>query len=406
MQAKGIGRWAAIAPLLAAALGPADAAAADVHGLTAAYNASGQALFRELATKPGNIVLSPYSIGSAMAMARAGARGETETQMTKVLRHTLGLEATDAANAALLKILNGYGTSTDTPAKLSAANALMLAERGDLISQGYRALVRDKYAAAIHEGSTLEDINGWVKERTEGKIDRILDKLPDDAAAVLLNAVYLKAAWATPFNRGATREEDFKLTAKETVRVPTMHQQTMLRVVERAGYRAARLNYAARSLNMIVVLPNEVEGLEAVARTLDPGELKALSTALGASRPDLVALALPRFKTAYAASLAGPFKKAGMTLAFDDKADFGGMTGKTGPGVKIGSILHRATIEVVEEGTEAAAATAVIMESRASPDKEQPKVIPFAVDRPFLFYIVDDASGAVLFQGRIADPRG
>ena len=201
MRAKGIGLWVVLAPLLAAGLDPADAVGADVRALTAAYNASGQALFQELATKPGNIVLSPYSIGSAMAMARAGARGQTERQMTTVLKHTLALEATDAANAALLTILDGYGKSADERATLQAANALMLAKHGRLISQGYRALVRDKYAAAIHEGAKLEDINGWVKERTEGKIDRILDELPDDAAAVLLNAVYLKAAWASAFSK-------------------------------------------------------------------------------------------------------------------------------------------------------------------------------------------------------------
>jgi serpin B len=406
MQMRGIGRWAAIAAFLAAGLYPAAAGAEDVRALTAAYNASGQALFQELAAKPGNIVLSPYSIGSAMAMARAGARGDTERQMTTALKHTLALGATDAANAALLAILDGYAKSTDTPATLRTANALMLTKHGHLIAPGYRALVNDKYAAAIHAGATLEDINGWVKERTEGRIDRILDKLPDDDAAVLLNAVYLKAQWALRFNTRATRDEDFKLSAKETVRVPTMHRRAMLSVAERPGYRAIRLDYAALALGMIVVVPDEVDGLEGVSGTLDAGALRTLWTALGADDSRRwVALQLPRFKTAYSTSLAKAFHKAGMTLAFSDKADFGGMTGKgrDEPGVKIGDILHRATIEVAEWGSEAAAATAV---STRRHNRRRPEPIPFVVDHPFLFFIVDDASGVILFQGRIADPRG
>jgi serpin B len=379
----------------------------NVPALTAAYNASAQALYAELAREPGNIVLSPYSIGSAMAMARTGARGETETQMTAVLKHTLAREATDAANAALLKMLNRYDGSAAAPAKLSAANALMLAKGGNLIAPGYRTLVQEKYAAGVHEGATLETVNGWVKQRTDGRIDSILDELPEDAAAVLLNAVYLKATWAQRFTAKATAKSDFKLSPTQTVPVPTMHGQAMYHLAERAGYRAIRLDYTARGLGMIVVLPNDVDGVDAVARTVDAGEIKALRTALGEGQPKLVALALPRFKAAYKASLAKLFQQAGMTLAFDDKADFAGMTGKGAPGVKIGAILHRATVEVGEEGTEAAAATAVVIMERSAPAAKgrAPVPIPFVVDRPFLFYIVDDASGAILFQGRIADPR-
>jgi serpin B len=284
----------------------------------------------------------------------------------------------------------------------------MLAKRADLISREYRALVRDKYAAAVFEGAGLDEINGWVKERTEGKIDRILDSLAPGAAAVLLNAVYLKAAWASAFAKGATHDSDFKLASGAKVRVPTMHQQAPFPVVERAGYRAIRLDYTVRALGMIVVLPDEVDGADAVTRQLGTGEIAGLAAALKGAPHHPVAVALPRFKTAFRAGFVEPFKRAGMTLAFDESADFGGMTGKVADkeGVKIGEIQHRATLEVVEQGTEAAAATAVVMlPARASPLKEPPKATPFVVDRPFLFYIVDDASGAILFQGRIVDPR-
>src|SRR5262249_53997907 len=141
------------------------------------------------------------------------------------------------------------------------------------------------------------------------KIDRILDKLPQDAAAVLLNAVYLKAEWALPFNTRATREDDFKLSAKETARVPTMHRRARLSIAERPGYRAVRLDYAAHTRGMIGVLPNEVDGLEGVSRTLDAGELRTLWTALGADESRRwVALQLPRFKAATNTSLAKAFQ--------------------------------------------------------------------------------------------------
>jgi serpin B len=421
----------------------------DVRALTKAYNASGQALFEVLARTPGNIVISPYSIGAAMAMARAGARGETERQMAKVLKHALPPEATDAANAALLASLNAYdrsaqpgfcpqdaqwtGTRCEAPlssdrrcppsmlpedqvcvghpvgpsARLISANALMLARRGGLISAEFKALVGDKYAAGVFEGAGLEEVNAWVREKTQGKIERILDRLDPDAAAVLLNAVYLKAAWASPFSKGATREDDFNLTARQKVRVPMMRQQAPFPVVERAGFRAIRLAYIEPSLAMVVVLPNEVEGLAAVSERLDAGEVANLASTLRKGPHSLVALALPRFKAAYNAGLVKPFQTAGMTLAFGDSADFSGMTGRTSgrDGVKIGDIEHRAVIEVAEPGTEAAAATAVVMVPARSAPREPPRAVPFVVDRPFLFYVVDDASGAILFQGRIADPR-
>lgn len=241
--------------------------------------------------------------------------------------------------------------------------------------------------------------------QTEGKIDRIIDKLDPDAAAVLLNAVYFKAAWASTFAKSATREEDFKLSAVEKVRVPMMRQEASFRLAQGAGYRAIRLDYAQRALAMIIVLPDEAEGLDAVTRQLEPAEQRKLTASLKSGPERLLALALPRFQAAFETDLAEAFKKAGMTLAFTDQADFSGMTGRRAgdEGVKIGDIRHRAIIEVAEAGTEAAAATAVTMLPLKAMPPKRPTPIPFVVDHPFLFYIVDDTSGAVLFQGRIVN---
>lgn len=452
MQPIALARRTLLALLLTTLALPARAGDQDqsVRTLTAAYNASGQALFRALADKPGNLVLSPYSIGTAMAMARSGARAETEREMAAALHHHQSREEIDSANAALIAILNGYdktlrpdycpqgahwtGKRCEGPvsangkcgfamrrdgqlcvgepvlpsAKLLTANALMLAQHGDRISSQYRTTVRDKYAGEIHERADVDTVNAWVERKTEGKIDRILDWLDPETAAVLVNAVYFKAAWRAPFEKSETRDDDFNLSAAQKVRVPMMRQEGGYAVVERPHYRAIRLDYAPSGLAMIVALPNKVDGLETVARELDARGLEDLRAALKHDVGKLVSLALPRFRTAHRTDqLVETFHNAGMRLAFTDHADFSGMTGRPAPegGVKIGQIEHRAVIEVVEEGTEAAAATAVVVVPVSAIRREPPKPIPFVVDRPFFFYVVDDTSGAVLFQGRIVDPR-
>jgi serpin B len=434
-----------VAAAVFAAAGPQVAQAADVAALTRAYNASGQALFRDFAAAPGNIVFSPYSIGTAMAMALAGARGETEHEMATVLHHSLGRMQINDANPSVIATLNGYDKSATpatcppatrlvgerceaqplasggcpfpsnrsgevclaTPrfvpsAKLLVANALMLAGGG--VAKDYAALLKDRYAAEVFEGASLDTINGWVKQRTEGKIEKILDK-PSDV--VLVNAVYFKSRWAVVFDKKLTKPEFFSLTRSRQEMVPTMLQRATHAVVSREGYRAIRLPYAVRSLAMVVVLPNEVDGLADVARRIDRDEVAQLLATLQKEPPRLVNLMLPRFKTEYAADLKDVFKKAGMMLAFDPgRSDFSGLTGRSPQQAPtaIDQIAHRAVIEVSEESTEAAAATAVgVMITSAAPKPVEP--LQFRVDRPFLYYLVDDRTGAVLFQGRVVDPR-
>ena len=225
---------------------------------------------------------------------------------------------------------------------------------------------------------------------------------------MLLNAVYLKAAWASPFSKGATREEDFHLSGKERVRVPMMHKQQPFALCERPGYRALRLDYVVRSLGMVIVLPDEVEGLGAVAKDLDAAKLARLMAGLTSGRRSEVALALPRFKAQLTVGLVPVFRSSRHDAGVRpqgrrSRRHAGERFGRTP--LSIDDIQHRAVIEVTEAGTEAAAATAVSIVSRAAPPKEPPSAVPFVVDRPFLFFVVDDASGAILFQGRIADPR-
>ncbi len=319
----------------------------DVPALTRAYNGSGQALFKEFAARPGNIVFSPYSIGTAMAMALAGARGETEREMIAVLQHSLASGLVDDANARAIAVLNGYdrGDKPTCPAtmqlagercegkptaknlcpftaslngdicvasprfpasaKLLVANALMIA--GGHVAKDYSALLKDSYAAEVFQGASLDTVNGWVSKRTEGKIERILEKMSD---VVLVNAVYFKSRWALAFDKKLTGPEFFSLTRSRQELVPTMVQRTNHVVVSREGYRAIRLPYAVRSLAMVIALPNEVDGLGDVARRLDHDELAQMLAALRKELPRPVVLTLPRFKTEYEANLKGRVPEA------------------------------------------------------------------------------------------------
>ena len=246
---------------------PTLASEGSVIELSEAYNSSGQELFSRLAAAPGdprNIVFSPYSIGTAMALALSGARGETEAEMIRVLRHSLSRTEVDSANGKALAILNQYGRSgslfsKSSPTKLAVANAVMLAQRGDLISRDYLATAKADYAAEIFRNADIAAVNNWVSRKTEGKIDKILDKLDPDAAAVLLNAVYFKAPWRDPFDSKFTRAASFAISPSQNVQVQMMHRDGLYSIVTEPGFAAIRIPYTEAQLSMVIVLPDRIE---------------------------------------------------------------------------------------------------------------------------------------------------
>jgi serpin B len=385
-------------------------------------------------------------------MLISGARGDTASEMMRAMSMRMAADAIDAANAEMISILNSYDQSASPPvcpprtnvnggncearpggelmnqcqagfrlvgnrcvapaaaqasARLLVANALMLLKQGDLVSADYVAALQTKYAADVFKNARLGDINGWVANKTEGKIDRMLDQIDPASVAILLNAIYFKARWASVFDPALTKNEAFNLTRSQQADVALMNQTGSFSLVSRGGYRALRLSYQAPELGLVIVLPDDIEGVGAVARRLGANELAELFAALRdgqAKKP--VALVLPRFKAEFRADLRAPLRQAGIQKAFDpNDADFSGMmAGPAAPGrVHIDQIVHRAVIEVAEESTEAAAATAVGTRSAAIARPIAP--VSFRVDHPFLFYLIDDTSGAILFQGRVADPR-
>jgi serpin B len=387
------------------------------------YNTLGQAVFRTLSAphvvrrlwrerteSAGNVVISPLSIGVTLAMGFAAAAGETAEEMARALGF-------DAPRPDLFKatadLLRHYANASRS--RLRLANALVLTQHGDAVVKSFRDLLADSFAAEIFEGD-LARVNQWVAQKTEGKIEGVLNGLPQDDVAVLVNAIYFKAPWAKTFDPTLTYDGRFFLSEKsrssviedEAIDVKMMHAVRDFVIVQGAGYRAARLPYKPPSLGMIIVLPDTtdgldyIEGLDAVLNVFDAAELARLRAEFQREPLKKLTLELPRFRVRSEASLKPALQRAGMARAFDwTRADFSGMTERPPSEfpVALSDVVHCVLIEVSEEGTEAKGATLNMALASAAPPP------PFRVDRPFLFFIVDDATDAVLFQGRIVDPR-
>jgi serine protease inhibitor len=357
-------------------------------------------LYAKLRTEEGNLFLSPYSISTALAMTYAGARGETERQMAEVLHFTLGQERQHPAFAALESSVRA---ASDGPGcTLHVANALW-GQQGYGFRDEFLALNRIHYGAGFREvdfagapEQARQTINAWVEDQTEKMIRDLLRKGDLDAADVLVltDAIYFKGDWASRFDRRHTQDAPFRVSEREQVTVPMMNSSGQFGFVATDGLDLLELPYAGNRLSMVVLLPKEVGGLAALEQSLSTGDLERW---LGGLRAEPVRVRLPRFKLDSRFDLARTLEAMGMIDAFSGrKADFSGMTGRRD--LFIGMVIHQAAVEVNEEGTEAAAATAVKMKRTSVP-------AAFVADHPFLFLIRDKQSGSILFMGRMLNPK-
>jgi serpin B len=375
----------------------------DQAAVTAGNNAFAVDLYRHLRAGSGNLFFSPESISTAFAMAYAGARGTTASEMAATLHFTLPPEKLHPAMGALLAGFNaehqGY--------QLRVADALW-AEKDFTFLNDYLKLTASDYGAGFNrvdfKGAPEQvraTINEWVEQKTE---DKIKDLLPHGSVTpttrlVLTNAIYFKGDWQTQFAMAATQNEDFHLASGGTVKAPLMHQTARLNYFNGSSFQAAEIPYKSGELSMIVLLPNDDAGLPALEQSLTAAQVQQwLSQLRGGAK---LILTLPKFKMTQQFELGGTLSAMGMAQAFQKgAADFSGMTGTRD--FWISAAVHKAFIDVNEEGTEAAAATGIVMRSMAM-QHEQPPIV-FRADHPFVFLIRYNRSGAILFMGRVEDP--
>jgi serpin B len=266
------------------------------------------------------------------------------------------------------------------------------------VSGEYKSILKKFYQAEFFRGG-LNDINGWVKKKTEGKIEKILEELDTNSVCVILNAIYFKGSWQSQFKKSNTHDAPFTVSADRQVTVPLMGQKGEFKLLAENDFQAVSIPYKGNGLSMVIMLPNAADGLVALEKQLTSKNLTGWLSKLDHQPVRKVDLYLPKYKLETAYDLIAPFKKMGIKDAFtNDVADFGGMGARVGD-IHISQIKHKAFVEVNEEGTEAAAATAVEMATKSIVYNPV-----FRADHPFLFIIRDNQTGAILFMGRIVKP--
>lgn len=390
--------------------------ATDVKSIVEGNNKFALQLYAKLRTKKGNLFFSPYSISTALAMTYAGARGETETQMAQVLGFSMITSETIDTETAWdrMQVHSAFGTiindlntrSQKGKYQLNIANALWGQKGYEFLPQ-FLQIIKVNYGGGLNEVDFIratetarQTINAWVEKETKGKIKDLIAKgvLDRMTRLVLTNAIYFKGNWARQFQKDKTKDAPFTLINEESINVPMMNQTGLFGYMETDSFQALELPYVDKELSMIILLPRQVDGLADLEERLT---VKNLMDWLEQIRQRKVAVFIPKFKLTCRFELAEVLKSMGMTDAFEPGiADFSAMTGKKD--LFISAVIHKAYVDVNEEGTEAAAATAVVMKTTAV----APEKIPvFRADHPFLFLIRDNCSGSILFMGRVMNPK-
>jgi len=407
-DAPAVAEQEAVAPTTVADAAPlTEEEAALVSG---AVNGDAAQLYPLVTKDRTNAAFSPTSIAIALGMTSAGARGETATQMDKVLRLGDDPERARELLGRVQRLLPQSGA--DAPVELAVANRLF-GERTYTFEQPFLELVASQFGAPLEptdfKGAfepARNRINAWVAEQTKDRIPVILPERSLDTLTrlVLVNAIYFKGQWAAQFPKDATRPRSFTLADGTAVQVPTMELQGELGFAVRDGTKLLELRYRGEQLSMFFVLPPE-------GAAPDPWvTAEALAGIERLPRRDGVQVRLPSFKIDPAAprKMNDDLKALGMPRAFDpDAAEFEGIGNPPDPNerLSISAVFHKAFVLVDEEGTEAAAATAVVMRARGGGMGQEPPPPTFYADRPFLFFLRDDRTGLILFAGRVGDPR-
>lgn len=359
-------------------------------------------LYAQLGSQAGNLFFSPLSLSTALAMTYAGARGQTAAQMAAVLHFPADQQRLHSAFATLSKDL--HAESETQGYQLHVANALW-GQKGYRFREDFLLTTKTHYGAGLQEvdfrtaaEEARKTINAWVEQQTK---DTIKDLIPPgvlDALTrlVLTNAIYFKGDWLSPFMKPLTKEEDFKVSADRQLTVLLMHQTGFFNYFAGDNFQALELPYVGGKLSMVVLLPKKVDGLTEFEQSLTAQNLTQWLPQLQRRE---VEVTLPKFKVTAEFTLNEVLSRMGMPLAFRAAADFSGM--REEKDLYLSAVIHKAYVDVNEEGTEAAAATGIGMRTLSL----GPPPAIFRADHPFVFLIRYNSSGSILFLGRMAQPQ-
>ncbi|MCM8763136.1 MAG: serpin family protein [Candidatus Omnitrophica bacterium] len=381
------------------------AVAQPQEAVVEANNAFSFDLYAQLKKRDGNLFLSPFSISTALAMTYAGARGNTASQMAAVLHFSLSQEKLHPAFFDLMQELKAEPQISGF--ELSVANALW-GQAGYEFLPEFLEITQRYYEAGFKEVDFKTDaeavrqiINKWVEEKTKDKIKELImpGLLNTLTRLVLTNAIYFKGKWVAQFEKDKTKPEEFELLTGEKIEVPMMSQNAKFRYGENEILQILEMPYVGERLSMVILLPKKKKGIKQLENGLNLNEVQKWLAML---RKQEVIVTIPKFKMTAEFRLNEALRSLGMRDAFDFVlADFSGMTPDP-VGLYISAVIHKAFVEVNEEGTEAAAATAVLMVESAAISQ---RPVVFYADHPFIFLIRDMQSGSILFIGRLMDPR-
>ncbi|KUG20451.1 MAG: serpin family protein [Methanomicrobiaceae archaeon] len=387
-----------------------DQSADAIDSVAAGNNRFACDLYRNLADDPKyaetNLFFSPYSISSALAITYEGARGTTADEIRSVLH----LPENDTLRREGFSGINARMNSVDAACTLRTANALWAEETYQFLPEYIETAERYYGANATNidfinaPEESRSTINRWVEERTEEKIRDLLPPGSIDPVTrlVITNAIYFEGTWVKQFDENLTRDDDFRVAPERAVRVPMMQrtgEDAVFNYTETGTVQVLGMPYAhesGRQLSMLVILPND-ENLTAAEAALDPEQIGELRQSLVSQRVDVF---FPKFTLETEYSLPETLAAMGMPTAFSGAADLSGMDGTRD--LFISDVIHKAFVDVDEEGTEAAAATAVVVRLVSAPQNNDIPV--FRADHPFVFLILDDDTGNILFIGRVANP--